>query len=230
MSQGVTIADIHFEIIVRRMTAWGKIRATGKSGLFRHEIIPIHRIEKINAGLIRYKGDFRREDREEERRVEREKRVKKKMDKLINATVNEIDNDLIIESVDTTVKETVNASGTDEAQTTKKKKKLTKEEIHAAVQKKRALYEPVIVGISASASNAESFLSAASFQETSRVLTRDALEGKTDFLRGLKERVILGDLIPAGTGFIEHVLYIATPTPPTPPLQPLPSLPPLPPL
>jgi DNA-directed RNA polymerase beta' subunit len=230
LSQGVTIADIHFEIIVRRMTAWGKIRATGKSGLFRHEIIPIHRIEKINAGLIRYKGDFRREDREEERRVEREKRVKKKMDKLINETVNEIDNDLIIESVDTTVKETVNASGTDEAQTTKKKKKLTKEEIHAAVQKKRALYEPVIVGISASASNAESFLSAASFQETSRVLTRDALEGKTDFLRGLKERVILGDLIPAGTGFIEHVLYIATPTPPTPPLQPLPSLPPLPPL
>jgi len=132
LSQGVSIADIHFEVIVRRMTAWGKIRHAGDSGLFRHEIMPIHRIEKVNAGI---EGD-------------------------------------------------------------------------------KAIYEPIIVGISAAASNAESFLSAASFQETSRVLARDAIEGKTDFLRGVKERVILGDLIPAGTGFIEHVAYIATPTPP----------------
>lgn len=132
LSQGVSIADIHFEVIVRRMTAWGKIRHAGDSGLFRHEIMPIHRIEKVNAGIM---GD-------------------------------------------------------------------------------KAIYEPIIVGISAAASNAESFLSAASFQETSRVLARDAIEGKTDFLRGVKERVILGDLIPAGTGFIEHIAYIATPTPP----------------
>jgi len=46
----------------------------------------------------------------------------------------------------------------------------------------------------------ESFISAASFQETTKVLTQAAISGKTDFLRGLKENVILGRLIPAGTG------------------------------
>ena len=46
-----------------------------------------------------------------------------------------------------------------------------------------------------------SFISAASFQETTRILARAAIERKTDFLRGLKENVILGHLIPAGTGF-----------------------------
>ena len=68
-------------------------------------------------------------------------------------------------------------------------------------------YEPVILGITKASLEAESFISAASFQETTRILSRAAIEGKTDFLRGLKERVILGDLIPAGTG---SPLFFAT--------------------
>ncbi|HPC31055.1 MAG TPA: DNA-directed RNA polymerase subunit beta' [Candidatus Paceibacterota bacterium] len=59
----------------------------------------------------------------------------------------------------------------------------------------------VIKGIKAVALTSESFLSAASFQETSRVLIQAAIEGKIDYLRGLKENVIIGRLIPAGTGF-----------------------------
>jgi hypothetical protein len=54
-------------------------------------------------------------------------------------------------------------------------------EVNAGIEGNKAIYEPAIVGIIAASLNAESFLSAASFQETSRVLTRDALEGKTDF-------------------------------------------------
>ncbi|MBI2452843.1 MAG: DNA-directed RNA polymerase subunit beta', partial [Parcubacteria group bacterium] len=61
----------------------------------------------------------------------------------------------------------------------------------------------MLLGISKIAVTTESFLSAASFQETSRVLIRAALEGKEDKLRGLKENVILGKLIPAGTAFPE---------------------------
>jgi len=61
--------------------------------------------------------------------------------------------------------------------------------------------EPVLLGISKVAGSAESFLSAASFQETSRVLTEAALEGRVDELTGLKENVIIGHLVPAGTGF-----------------------------
>lgn len=60
---------------------------------------------------------------------------------------------------------------------------------------------PVLLGISRVALTTDSFLSAASFQETSRVLIRAALEGKEDKLLGLKENVIIGKLIPAGTGF-----------------------------
>lgn len=65
-----------------------------------------------------------------------------------------------------------------------------------------ATYEPIVLGISKSVLQSESFLLAASFQEVSRVLVRSALSRKTDFLRGLHENVILGQLIPAGTGLL----------------------------
>ena len=64
-----------------------------------------------------------------------------------------------------------------------------------------ATYKPLLLGITRASLNTESFLSAASFQETTRVLTDAAVEGKTDLLNGLKENVIIGRLIPAGTGF-----------------------------
>jgi len=60
--------------------------------------------------------------------------------------------------------------------------------------------KPVLLGITRAALNIDSFISAASFQETSRVLTNAAIKGKVDNLRGLKENVIIGHLIPAGTG------------------------------
>jgi DNA-directed RNA polymerase subunit beta' len=68
-------------------------------------------------------------------------------------------------------------------------------------EKQPAFYHPVLLGITRASLNTESFISAASFQETTRVLTKAAIEGKVDWLRGLKENVIIGRLIPAGTGF-----------------------------
>merc|ERR1712099_171429 len=65
----------------------------------------------------------------------------------------------------------------------------------------KAHYTPVLLGITKAALNSDSFISAASFQETTRVLTEAAVEGKKDWLNGLKENVIIGRLIPAGTGF-----------------------------
>ena len=64
------------------------------------------------------------------------------------------------------------------------------------------LYEPIILGITKSCLETESFISAASFQETTRILGRAAIQNKVDFVRGLKQNVILGNLIPAGTGFL----------------------------
>ncbi len=65
---------------------------------------------------------------------------------------------------------------------------------------KPATYQPLLLGITKASLSTESFVSAASFQETSRVLTEAAIKGSTDHLLGLKENVIMGNLIPAGTG------------------------------
>src|SRR5437016_4634184 len=67
-----------------------------------------------------------------------------------------------------------------------------------------ALYENVLLGITKASLSTDSFISAASFQETTRVLTEAAIMGKKDELRGLKENVIVGRLIPAGTGLAYH--------------------------
>ncbi len=67
-----------------------------------------------------------------------------------------------------------------------------------------AVAEPIILGITKAALLTESWLSAASFQETTRVLTEASIAGKVDYLRGLKENVIIGRLIPAGTGRIVY--------------------------
>jgi DNA-directed RNA polymerase subunit beta' len=70
--------------------------------------------------------------------------------------------------------------------------------------KKTARLQPVLLGITKASLATESFISAASFQETTRVLTEAAVRGLKDDLRGLKENVIVGRLIPAGTGFAAH--------------------------
>ena len=126
LSQGVTIADKHLEIVVKQMTSKVRIIEGGKTGFLRGELIDLVRIENVNLGI---------------------------------------------------------------------------ENINYGLDYQKAEYEPIILGITKASLEAESFISAASFQETTRILSRAAIEGKTDFLRGLKERVILGDLIPAGTGF-----------------------------
>ena len=126
LSQGVTIADKHLEVVVKQMTSKVRILEGGKTGFLRGELIDLDRIENINIGI---------------------------------------------------------------------------ENINYGLESQKGEYEPVILGITKASLEAESFISAASFQETTRILSRAAIEGKTDFLRGLKERVILGDLIPAGTGF-----------------------------
>ena len=66
--------------------------------------------------------------------------------------------------------------------------------------KEPAVAKPVLLGITKASLETDSFLSAASFQETTRVLTDAAIKGKVDQLLGLKENVIIGKLIPAGTG------------------------------
>ena len=74
--------------------------------------------------------------------------------------------------------------------------------------KKPATYKPLVLGITRVALSSSSFISAASFQETTKVLTNAAVLGAEDYLEGLKENVILGKLIPAGTGVYSEELSV----------------------
>ena len=69
---------------------------------------------------------------------------------------------------------------------------------------KPAVAEPLILGITKASLSTDSFISAASFQETTKVLTDASISGAVDYLRGLKENVIMGRLIPAGTGIASY--------------------------
>ncbi|TCL42706.1 DNA-directed RNA polymerase subunit beta' [Harryflintia acetispora] len=87
-----------------------------------------------------------------------------------------------------------------------------------------ATYTPELLGITKASIATDSFMSAASFQETTRVLTEVAIKGKTDPLLGLKENVIIGKLVPAGTGIIKDVdLEFTEPPAPVAEYQPLPQ-------
>jgi DNA-directed RNA polymerase subunit beta' len=77
------------------------------------------------------------------------------------------------------------------------------ERMHAE-GKEAAVAEPLLLGITKASLSTESFISAASFQETTKVLTEAAIWGKTDNLHGLKENVIMGRLVPAGTGMSRY--------------------------
>ena len=79
-----------------------------------------------------------------------------------------------------------------------------------------ATWDPIILGITKASLATESFLSAASFQETTKVLTDAAIEGKVDHLNGLKENVIIGKLIPAATGLKQYRQIAIEPTEPLP--------------
>jgi len=83
-------------------------------------------------------------------------------------------------------------------------------------KKEQATFEPIILGITKASLATESFLSAASFQETTKVLTDAAIEGKVDRLNGLKENVIIGKLIPAATGLRQYRQIAIEPTEPLP--------------
>jgi DNA-directed RNA polymerase subunit beta' len=72
-----------------------------------------------------------------------------------------------------------------------------------------AFAEPLIMGITKASLSTDSFISAASFQETTKVLTDASIGGAKDYLRGLKENVIMGRLIPAGTGLPEHAIMVS---------------------
>ena len=75
---------------------------------------------------------------------------------------------------------------------------------------KTPYYEPTLMSATNSSLSKDGFLSAAGFQETKRILAKAAIEGSPDWLRGLKESIIVGRLIPAGSSFLNYKHYLDT--------------------
>ncbi len=122
----------------------------------------------------------------------------------LNRTNREIAGKVVVETVgDSRFRED---QIVDRAEFLREERRLKKLDLQVPVGRpaKPALYLPLLLGITQASLSTESFFSAASFQETTRVLTEAAIERKTDELRGLKENVIIGHLIPAGTGLRKY--------------------------
>ena len=177
--QGVDINDKHIEVMVRQMLRKAEVFDPGDTTFVRGEQVE----------LVNLRGENRRVDEHNEQLP-------------IQPPVTE-DTGSASEEVD----ETHQADETHEGDALGEdggEKAATSQE-STTRQLRPAEYQRVLLGITKASLATESFLSAASFQETTRVLTEAAVTGKEDHLRGLKENVVVGRLIPAGTGLAHHI-------------------------
>ena len=100
--------------------------------------------------------------------------------------------------------EFIQGSMVDRSEVVRRNEELLRQNQEDGGERRPAVFHPILLGITKASLATDSFMSAASFQETTRVLTDAAIKGKTDPLQGLKENVIIGKLIPAGTGLVSY--------------------------
>lgn len=176
--QGVFIHDKHLEVIIQQMTAKVIIQDEGTTRLVKNEVVDLYHIQRINEVVT-----------ENIRRINEQLRnmiIKEWGDRSLE--------DVWIWNDEQEEEETIYTAYWDNDMYIPFCKKEEKKEAP-----RPAFYIPFLIGISQSALNNPSFISAASFQETTRVLTKATMEGRMDWLRGLKENIVIGHFIPAGT-------------------------------
>jgi DNA-directed RNA polymerase subunit beta' len=174
--QGVKINDKHIEVIVRQMLRKVLIVLPGSSMLLHGEQIERSKLSEENDKIIA--------------RAKAENKV------AVRQIFNELTRCFIVSPADTKLQEG------DEMSLDNLWEELDGDEDKVLFL---ATEEPVLLGITKASLSTDSFISAASFQETTRVLTEASVNGRCDDLRGLKENVIVGRLIPAGTGLAYHL-------------------------
>jgi len=222
--QGVEINDKHIEVIVRQMMRKIKIEDAGDTTMFTGSLVDMVEFKEENSKIQKYNDYLANElcvpegvftddlimqsisswEAMDEGKILSEKgfvsNIAKATDNSWQADVVDADGEV------NTVKFTLNENNElesfscdccDEGDDTCEHLAAV---LYALKKKKFAQGDATLLGITKAALATDSFLSAASFQETTRVLTEAAIKGKTDPLNGLKENVILGKLIPAGTG------------------------------
>nr|BCA78146.1 RNA polymerase beta' subunit [Astrephomene gubernaculifera] len=210
-SQGVSIADKHVEIIVKQMTS--KVRIINANALKITDYS--YMLQYINRSLHREIENKIKKDTDITRQVKKQQkkaksnRISKRssfenklLDKLFSNNLDGPTGLFPGEIVDIDFVENINLfllkTSSLDSLTTYSQNAFAFEPIK---------YEPIVLGITRASLEVESFLSAASFQQTTRVLSQAALYKKNDFLKGLKENIIIGNLIPAGTGYLSSLNF-----------------------
>jgi DNA-directed RNA polymerase subunit beta' len=184
--QGVSINDKHIETIIRQMLRRVRVTTVGETEFLADEQVERWRFEQENLRAARKVLRKLIEDGKVKnggvtdaiRRATDEKVVLENMLPSLNDRLDDVGRRYAADGVIA-----------DEIQ-----------QVRLAVQNAFAMAEPLLLGITKASLSTDSFISASSFQETTKVLTEAAISGKVDDLRGLKENVIMGRLIPAGTG------------------------------
>ncbi|MBI5513178.1 MAG: DNA-directed RNA polymerase subunit beta' [Deltaproteobacteria bacterium] len=182
--QGVAINDKHIEVIVRQMLRRVKITSVGETDFLVDEQVEKWKFEQENLKAAR-KVLHRKLD---EGKV-KTSAVAEALRRAIEGNLAEMLNTLNDRLADVGRRHATDGVVSHEI-----------EEVLKDVQNSYAVAEPLLLGITKASLSTDSFISASSFQETTKVLTEAAISGKVDDLRGLKENVIMGRLIPAGTG------------------------------
>ncbi len=212
-SQGVSIADKHVEIIVKQMTSKVRIINYNKSKMNDY----IFSLKNINPYFVKNPQTARAQrahivDKQGsafygpkgQQPKRKEPTDAKTLETLFVSNVDgatglfpgEIVDHSFVENINTFLLKTANV---DQLQMSSLEAQRSPESPFAIEPIK---YEPIVLGITRASLEVDSFLSAASFQQTTKVLSQAALYKKKDFLKGLKENIIIGNLIPAGTGYL----------------------------
>nr|QIA46874.1 beta' subunit of RNA polymerase [Pandorina colemaniae] len=193
-SQGVSIADKHVEIIVKQMTSKVRIINSNKTKLTDYSFT----LKTINS----YFGKKTKRNKVFENTL---------LEQLLSNNLKSPTGLFPGEIVDLDFVENINTLITKSQQPIYNENQDNIKQHSDLFNNKDTLqpikYEPIVLGITRASLEVESFLSAASFQQTTRVLSQAALYKKKDFLKGLKENIIIGNLIPAGTGYISHLNF-----------------------
>nr|QIA47047.1 RNA polymerase beta' subunit [Colemanosphaera charkowiensis] len=193
-SQGVSIADKHVEIIVKQMTSKVRIINSNKAKLTDYSFS----LQNIKRGLSLFNQQTKTNKAFENKLLEQ--LLSDNLEGPTGLFPGEIVDIEFVENINIHLANNL-ASLLNNINATNRLN--TNNQTTFAIEPIK--YEPIVLGITRASLEVESFLSAASFQQTTRVLSQAALYKKKDFLKGLKENIIIGNLIPAGTGYISSL-------------------------
>jgi len=203
-SQGVTISGKHVELIVRQLTSKVRMKQQGLTPFLPGEVVKFSLLNQINQALSK-KKKLKQKNLNSDLEIHMPGIGNIELE-LPNDYRSDLTNDFMHNEGNKMVFNTRNYP------VLKRYKKTyfntNFDDVFLKNYEDLIMFDPIFIGATNFSLNRDSFLTAAGFQETKRVLTKAAIQGKSDWFKGLKESIIAGRLIPAGTAFLNYKNYL----------------------